>query len=68
MHKNEDGSLTISAETAETIMDFIERTLDRAWDHHTNHYYGYKETWDQGMRRMDPEMYDLRERMIETLA
>ena len=68
MHKNEDGSLTISAETAEAIMDFIERTLDRAWHRHTDHYYGYTENWFEGMRRMDPEMYDLRELMMETLA
>ncbi len=43
------------------IASFIRAALERDWDIHTSTYYGCKESGEEGMRQMDPKMYDLTE-------
>ena len=57
MIKNDDGRITITSDEANQIHEFIRSTLDRQWDRYTDHYICSDE-WEDGMRRMDPDMYD----------
>lgn len=60
MKLNQDGTISITAEEAEKLSGFIRNTLHQAWDRYTDHYIvGDKYTWEQGMERMDPEMYKM---------
>lgn len=65
MKIDEHGNITLTPEEAGNIADFIDNTLDRHWDHHTDHYICEGVSWEDGKRRMNPEMYDFREKMIE---
>lgn len=53
----------ISEDGLNKIAEFIRHTLDSRWDDYTNRYYGIKESNEEGMRRMDPEMYDMMQKM-----
>ena len=58
MMRNSEGMIELTDSEAQDIADFIRRSLDRAWDRHTDTFI-CTESWEDGMRRMDPEMYDL---------
>ena len=65
--KNKSGSLTISADTALRLADFIDYQLDCAWDHYTDRYICPNTTWEEGKRRMDPDAYELMEQLRNSL-
>lgn len=66
MSDNEQGNITISREMASTIADGIERLLDRIWDHYTDNVISDR-GWRQGMRHMDPELFDAMEHLQDKL-
>lgn len=66
MKIDENGNLILTPEEVGDIVDFIDHTLDRQWDHYTDRYICEGVSWEDGKRRMNPEMYDFRERMIVT--
>lgn len=43
--------------------EFIDRSLDRRWDDYTNTFI-CRDSWEDGKRRMDPEMYDMAQQMM----
>lgn len=63
MIRNEDGSLTLTAEEADMIEYFIDRSLDSAWDRYTSNYICEGVSLEDGMRRMDSDLYDIMEEM-----
>ena len=67
MKIDENGNIILTPEEAGDIADFIDHTLDRQWDHHTDHYICEGVSWEAGKRRMNPEMYDFRENLQNLL-
>lgn len=66
MRKLETGEIAFSEKEAEAIRWFIDNALDREWDRYTDHVIVEKTTWEEGKRRMNPEMYDLAEKIQQT--
>ncbi len=63
MKRLNDNEIVLTNEELENIREFIRSTLRYDWDHHTSLYYGCKETDEEGMSRMDPEMYNMSQEM-----
>jgi len=57
MKRIDENRIELSQEELNNIQYFIELTLDREWDRHTNTYICTCSN-QEGMRRMNPEMYD----------
>ena len=57
MERIDDDTIALTQNELDQIRDFIRMSLDRDWDRHTDHYI-CTDSWEDGMRRMDPEMYD----------
>lgn len=63
MKRHNDDEIILTQAELSTLCDFIRSTLDRDWDDHTSRFF-CKETNEEGMRRMDPGMYDMAQSMI----
>lgn len=63
MQRLNDNEIILTQEELDNIREFIDRSLDRAWDDYTDRYI-CSEDWEVGKRRMDPEMYDLSQEML----
>lgn len=63
MQRIDDNTIALTNEELENIREFIDRSLDSSWDHYTDTYI-CKESWEDGKRRMNPEMYDLAQKML----
>lgn len=59
MERIDDNSIKITNEELRDIAYFIRDSLDSSWDHYTDIYCMKGISWEEGMRRMNPEMYDL---------
>ena len=59
-------AITIKSSQLQELLDFVDRSLERQWDHHTDHHI-CSDSWEDGKRRMDPTIYDLREELISQL-
>lgn len=62
MKRISKNKIEITQEELSSIQAFIELALDRDWDRHTNTYICTC-SWEEGKRKMDPEMYDLAAQM-----
>lgn len=62
MKRIDDDKIEITQAEADAIREFIRRSLDRAWDRYTDRVIVEKTSWEDGMRQMDPEMYDMADR------
>lgn len=58
MRKLETGEIALTDEEATNLRLFIDGMLDRAWDRYTDHVIVENTSWEDGKRRMDPDMYD----------
>jgi len=63
MKRIDDDTIALTQQELDEIRDFIRMTLDRDYDRHTSQYYGSKRTWEEGLRYMDPQMYDFAEQI-----
>lgn len=63
MRMLDTGEIALTKEEAGEIAGFIRASLNRQWDDYTDTYIVENTTWEEGMRRMDPEMYDLADRL-----
>ena len=63
MRRLNENEIVVTQEELDNIREFIDRKLDSDWDHHTDHYI-CSESWEDGKRRMDPEMYDMAKQMV----
>lgn len=59
MKRQQDGTIALTQEEIDDLISFITSSLDRAWDQHTNNYICVNTSWEDGMRRMNPRMYDM---------
>jgi len=57
MKRLDDDTIALTQEELDNLRDFIRDSLHREWDHYTDHHLT-KTSWEDGMRRMNPEMYD----------
>ena len=57
MERLEDGRIALIQEDLDNIREFIWNSLYREWDHYTNNVI-CSDSLENGMRRMNPEMYD----------
>lgn len=67
MKKLEDGTFSITLEQMSDIENFIRNSLSGQWDNYTNFHICPNVTWEDGIRRMDPEMYDLAGEMLAVM-
>lgn len=58
MKRINNTCIAITNEEAQDIADFIRTALERDWDHHTNIYI-CRDKHEDGVKRMNPEMYEL---------
>lgn len=59
MKRQQDGTIALTQEEIDDLTSFITSSLHRAWDQHTNTFICENTSWEDGMRRMDPRMYDM---------
>lgn len=62
MQRIDENTIQITQEEMDNIQFFIDRSLDSSWDRYTDTYI-CSDSWEDGKRRMDPEMYDLAQAM-----
>jgi hypothetical protein len=62
MQRIDDNTIALTQEELDNIREFIDRSLDRRWDDYTNTFI-CRDSWEDGKRRMDPEMYDMAQQM-----
>ena len=63
MRRLSDSEIVLTQEELDNIREFIDRSLDRRWDDYTNTFI-CQDSWEDGKRRMDPEMYDMAQQMM----
>lgn len=61
MKRIDENTIQITQEELDMIQNFINNSLDQKWNRYTDHYICEGETWEEGKRRMNPEMYDFAE-------
>lgn len=64
MRRLNDNEIVLTQEELDNIREFIDRSLDGRWDDYTNTFI-CQDSWEDGKRRMDPEMYDMAQQMME---
>lgn len=62
MRRISDTEIALTQEELDNIRSFIDNSLDREWDRHTDIFI-CEDPWEAGKRRMNPEMYDMAEQM-----
>ena len=63
MKRIDEDTIAITQGELDDIREFIRSSLDRQWDRHTDTHI-CTDSWENGMRRMDPEMYDFMQQTI----
>lgn len=63
MKRLNDDEIILTQDELNNIYEYIRNSLHNKWDRHTDHFI-CEDPWEQGMRRMDPEMYDFAEQII----
>ena len=63
MKRNQDHTITFSEEEISNMYEFIRNSLDSQWDRYTDNFICTGK-WEDGMRRMNPEMYDFAEKLM----
>ncbi len=64
MRRLNHNEIVITEEELENIQSFIRSALRSDWDSYTSNYICPGVTDEDGMRRMDPEMYDMANKMV----
>lgn len=62
MNRIDENRIEITQEELDNIRFFIDQALDRDWDRHTDNFI-CSESWEDGKRRMNREMYDMAQQM-----
>ena len=63
MRRLNETEIVITQTELDNIRDFIRSALDHDWDQHTSNYLCPGVSNEDGMCRMDPEMYDTAQQM-----
>lgn len=63
MKRLSEDEIVLTQAELNSMIDFINSSLARDWDRYTDHYI-CTDSWADGMRRMNPEMYDMAEKMV----
>ena len=64
MKRIDDDTIALTQEELDNIREFISHSLDRAWDRYTDTFICH-DSWEDGKRRMNPEMYDFAQEMLK---
>lgn len=63
MKRINDEEISLTQDEIDDIHQFIRDTLYREWDHYTNNFI-CSDPLEEGMKRMNPEMYELAEKLL----
>ena len=63
MKRTGENTIEITDDEMMQIYEFIHRSLDRDWDRYTDNFI-CTDAWEDGKKRMDPEMYDFANKLI----
>lgn len=63
MKRINDEEIILTQDEINDIHEFIRDTLYREWDHYTDRYI-CSDPLEEGMRRMDPMMYDFAKKLL----
>lgn len=58
MQRLNDDVIILTQSEIDDIRDFIDSSLDRAWDQYTDNHLCPGVSWEDGKRRMNSDMYD----------
>lgn len=64
MKRLNDNEIILTQVELDNIRDFIRSSLHSDWDQYTSNYICPGVSNEDGMRRMDPEMYDMAQQMV----
>ena len=59
--------INLTKEELQDIASFIDRSLDNDWDRYTDIYIVTGTTWEDGKKRMNPEMYALMQKINDAI-
>ena len=63
MKRISDDEISLSQDEINDIYELIRDTLYREWDHYTDHFI-CSDPLEEGMRRMNPEMYEFANKLM----
>ena len=63
MKRINENTIEFTQDEINDLAQFIELSLDSAWDNYTDIYCMQGITWRDGMRKMNPKMYEMVEDM-----
>ena len=63
MRRLNHNEIVLTQVELDNIREFIRSELDHSWDQYTDNYLVGNVTNEEGMRRMDPAMYDMAQEM-----
>ena len=63
MKRINENTIEFTQDEINDLAQFIELSLDRAWDNYTDTYCMQNISWRDGMRKMNPKMYEMMEDM-----
>lgn len=63
MKRIDENTIAFTQEELNNLHFFIDNTLESKWDHYTDNFI-CTDSWEEGKRRMNPEMYDMAQEMM----
>jgi hypothetical protein len=63
MKRIDENNISLTNEELLDIRELIREHLDMRWDHYTDTFVIEKTSWEDGMRSMNPKMYDMANKM-----
>lgn len=63
MKRIDENNISLTNEELLDIRELIREHLDMRWDHYTDTFIITKTSWEDGMRSMNPKMYDMANEM-----
>ena len=62
MKRIDENTIALTQQELDNIREFIRNSLDSQWDRYTDNVI-CTDAWEDGMRRMNPTMYDMADEM-----
>lgn len=68
MKNNMSDKIDIDRKELEDILQFIDSSLNREFERYTDNYICGGLSWEDGRRKMNPRIYDLREKLEKQIT
>lgn len=63
MKRIDENTIALTQAELDEIREFIQNSLNREWDRYTDNVI-CTDKWEDGVKRMDPEMYEMSQQML----